>query len=402
MRILYHHRTASRDGQAVHIEELILALRELGHEVRVVAPAADGGTGSDAMGDEVRWVRRLRDRLPRALYELLELGYSGLSYLRLARAVRAFRPDVVYERYNLFLLSGLLIKWRYGLPLLLEVNAPLADERQRFGDGLGLPALARWAEGLSWRGADVVLSVTRVLDRDVGARGVPAERRRVIPNGINEAHFAAAPSAAVAKAALGWQGALVLGFTGFVRDWHGVDRVLRWMADGQAPPQARLLVVGDGPARAGLECLARELAIEERVRFTGVIARDAVPAHVAAFDIALQPAVVRYASPLKLFEYLALGKAIVAPRLPNIEEVLADGRNALLFDPAQAGSLEAALSRLCADVALREHIARGAAATIAEQGLTWRANAQRVAALAAALVRGRALPPAVAEPADPR
>ena len=399
MRILYHHRTASKDGQAVHIEELIHALRELGHEVRVVGPAGDDGRGGDAMGQDVGWVQRLREGLPKAVYELLELGYSLLSYLRLARAAREFKPDVIYERYNLFLLSGVMLKSRTRLPLLLEINAPLADERQRFGEGLALPRLAHWAERWVWRGADVALPVTAVLAAQVRARGVSAERVVVIHNGINETHFATAPSVADAKARLGWADALVLGFTGFVRDWHGVDRVLHWLASADAPAHARLLVVGDGPARADLEALSQQLGLTARVRFTGVVPREQVPAYVAAFDIALQPAVVPYASPLKLFEYLALGKATVAPRQPNIEELLNDGDNALLFDPQQAGALQAALTRLCRDEALRLRLAEGAAATIARQGLTWRANAQRVVALAAALQSGRPLAEAALSPA---
>jgi glycosyltransferase involved in cell wall biosynthesis len=254
----------------------------------------------------------------------------------------------------------------------------------RFG-GLGLPWLGRWAEGLVWRGADVVLPVTHVLAGHLRARGVPEERITVIPNGINEAHFAGAPSPAAAKSALGWPDALVLGFTGFVRDWHGVDRVLRWLARADTPARARLLVVGDGPARAGLEALARELGIEGRVRFTGVVPREQVPGLVAAFDIALQPAVVPYASPLKLFEYLALGKAILAPRQSNIEEVLVDGLNALLFDNAATGAIESALTRLCADPSLRGRLATGAADSIALMALTWRDNARRVAQLASRL-----------------
>jgi glycosyltransferase involved in cell wall biosynthesis len=382
MKILYHHRTASKDGQAVHIEEMIHSLRELGHEVRVVAPGQGGASAKGAdMGAEVGWVQRLRASLPKAIYELLELGYSLLAYVRLARAAREFKPDVIYERYNLFLLAGLMLKKRLGLPLMLEVNAPLAQERSQFG-GLGLPWLARWAEGVAWRGADFVLPVTAVLGRHVMERGVPAERIVVIPNGINEAHFATAPSPVEAKARLGWQGSLVLGFTGFVRDWHGMDHVIRWMGSADAPPEARLLLVGDGPARADLEQLARELQLGERVRFTGVVDRDEVPNYVAAFDIALQPAVVAYASPLKLFEYLALGKAVVAPNQPNIEEVLTHDVNALLFDPRIEGALQHSLGRLSFDAQLRERLGQEARATIARRNLTWLGNASRVIGLA--------------------
>lgn len=364
----------------MHIEEMIAALVAQGHEVRVVAPAA---SDEGQMGGGVGWVHRLRASLPKAAYELLELAYSLVAYRALAKAAREFEPDVLYERYNLFLLAGVMLKRRTGIPLLLEVNAPLVHERALHSGGLALPALARWAEGAAWRGADRVLPVTRVLAGYVKAYGVPEERIAVIANGINEAHFAEAPAPTLAKAQRGLEGKLVLGFTGFVREWHGVDRVIRWMASPAAPANAHLLVVGDGPVRAELEQLARELNLAERITFTGVIHRDQVPHWVASFDIALQPAVVAYASPLKLMEYLVLGKAILAPRAPNLLEVLSDGENALLFDEADAGSFERALSKLCDDAALRDTLARGARATIARLKLTWDGNARRVVDLAA-------------------
>lgn len=378
MKILYHHRTASKDGQAVHIEELVGALRQLGHEVRVVAPEI--GAGGE-MGDDATLVHKLKAALPKALYELLELAYSFVAYRRLLKVAREFRPVFIYERYNLFLLAGAMLKRKLGIPLLLEVNAPLAEERGRFG-GLGLPRLARWAESRAWQAADFVLPVTRVLAEHVAAAGVPAERIVVIPNGINRDHFSAAPASEIAKRNLGLADALVLGFTGFVRDWHGVDRVIRWMVSTDAPANAVLMVVGDGPVRADLERLAAELSLQNRVRFTGVINRDEVPEHVAAFDIALQPAVVPYASPLKLFEYLALGKPVIAPRQPNIEEILTDGDNALLFDVTEEGAFERTLTHLCADGVLRDRLAASAGATIDRLGLTWLGNAKRVTELA--------------------
>lgn len=142
MRILYHHRTASKDGQAVHIEEMIDALRSEGHEVRVVAPgqdAAEGGAGQ--MGSDMGWVHGLKARLPKAVYELMELAYSLVAYRKLMAAAKEFKPDVIYERYNLFLLAGLMAKKRLGVPLLLEVNSPLVLERSQHSGGL---ALAGW------------------------------------------------------------------------------------------------------------------------------------------------------------------------------------------------------------------------------------------------------------------
>jgi glycosyltransferase involved in cell wall biosynthesis len=153
------------------------------------------------------------------------------------------------------------------------------------------------------------------------------------------------------------------------------------MASPQAPQDTHLLVVGDGPVRAALEAQAQRLGLAGRVTFTGVVHRGQVPAHVAAFDVALQPAVTPYASPLKLMEYLVLGKAVVAPATPNLQEVLTDNVNALMFEPAHPGALEGALTRLCTDTALRQRLAQGAADTIDRLELTWIGNARRVTAL---------------------
>ena len=383
MKILYHHRTASKDGQAVHIEEMIDAMRAEGHEVRVVAPEI-GDPGK--MGAEVGWVHRLKSALPKSIYELLELTYSLHAYRKLKAAAEEFRPDFIYERYNLYFLAGAMLGKRLGIPLLLEVNSPLVFERSRHSGGLALPALAKWAEGKAWRAADRVLPVTRVLAGYVREYGVPEERIAVIPNGINKAHFDSAPDPVTAKATLGLEDRLVLGFTGFVRDWHGVDRVIAWMASPDAPDNVHLLVVGDGPAREALEAQATQLGLASAVTFTGVVHRELVPAHVAAFDVALQPAVTSYASPLKMMEYLVLGKAIVAPRAPNILEILNDGENAAMFDENAPGSLEKTLTQVCWDADLRSRLAVNARETIDRLQLTWIGNARKVTALAADVI----------------
>ncbi|MEW5787682.1 MAG: glycosyltransferase family 4 protein [Pseudomonadota bacterium] len=385
MKILYHHRTASKDGQAVHIEEMIQALRELGHEVILAAPS---GADSQEFGASNGLVDRIRAHLPKAVYELLELAYSLAAYRRLAALARQHRPDVIYERYNLFLLAGVWLHRRLGLPLLLEVNSPLAEERDRYG-GLALSRLAHRLEGWTWRGADRVLPVTRVLAGYLTRAGVPESHIQVIPNGINQAHFDAAPDNATAKARLGLEDRIILGFTGFVRDWHGIDRVIDWMARHRKDARTHLLVVGDGPVRADLEAQAARLGIAGQVTFTGLVHRDRVPEMVAAFDIALQPAVTHYASPLKLFEYLALGKAVIAPREPNLMEVLADGDNALLFDSGSPGAFEAALDELLTHPELRQRLGEGARRSIETRRLTWLENARRVTEMADELIQAR-------------
>ena len=370
MRILYSHRIQSRDGQSVHVEELVAALRALGHQVVVVGP---GFYEQSGFGGESALVARLRRLLPGAVGELGELAYNIPAYRRLARACDALRPDLIYERYNLYYLAGAWLARRRGIRFFLEVNGPLAEERAKHG-GLRLRALARRCEGYVWRAADLALPVTAVLRERLLAVGVRPERARVVPNGVVLGRFAPSEGGACEAPEPKFP---VLGFVGFVRDWHGLDAVIHGMA---AHPELPVVftVVGEGPAKPALAALAAELGVDDRVRFTGLVPHEKVPETVAAFDIALQPRSVNYASPLKIFDYMAAGRAIVAPDQPNIREVLEDGRTALLFDPTRAEAMWEAVARLLADGALRRRLGLAARAELEARDYTWRGNARRI------------------------
>ena len=375
----------------VHVAELLSAMQREGHRVRVVAPGVDGTPGearaqteqASAHGRTGELVARLgavRHRLPAWLAELMELAYSVPAYLRLRRAALTVQPEVIYERYNLFLLAGVWLKRRLGVPLLLEVNAPLAWERAAHGR-LSLTALARWSERYVWRRADMVLPVSDVLADHVRAAGVPESRIAVIPNGVRPEVYAAARQGPDRRSALGLtDGRVVFGFVGFIRPWHGLERVLEAFAGLDVP--AHLLVVGDGPARPALEQRAAELGLSDRVTVTGAVPHAEVPGYLRAFDVALQPDVTAYASPLKLVEYMAAGLAIVAPDRPNIREIVRDGTSAILVAPGDDAAFAGAIRRLAGDPELRARLGEAAAAAVIEEGRTWDANAARVIELA--------------------
>jgi glycosyltransferase involved in cell wall biosynthesis len=129
------------------------------------------------------------------------------------------------------------------------------------------------------------------------------------------------------------------------------------------------------------------------VRFTGLAERSQIARLMERFDIALQPAAVDYASPLKVLEYMAAGRAIVAPDQPNLRELLEHGRTALLFDPSRTPAGDAmwqAVQRLAEDPALRARLGAAAQAEIAARDLTWAGNARRIIELARADVARRA------------
>ena len=380
MKILYHHRIASKDGQYVHVSEIINALRALGHEVLVVEP---GATTEREFGESASLVSKLRRLLPGFVHELAEFFYSVVDYQKLNRAIQQFQPDVIYERYNLFFPSGIWAAKRHQLPLILEVNAPLFQERSKHG-GLSLSALARWSENYVWRSADKVLPVTEVLASKVADVGVEPERLSVIANGVNRQEFAQAIDGEAMKSQLGIADKKVLGFTGFVRDWHKLDRVIDLLSDPRLD-QWHLLIVGDGPVCVELKQQAERLRVADRVTFAGIVPREKVRGFISTFDVALQPDAVEYASPLKLFEYLAMGKAVVAPNKPNICEVLTNDENALLFDPDDESNFAEKVLETCDSSELRERLGAGAKELIESMGYYWDRNAERIVSYAEAL-----------------
>jgi len=377
MKILYHHRIASKDGQYVHVEELTNALRSLGHEIIFVGPKIIENDEFGSKGGIVPYLKRF---MPKFIYELLEFSYSFIAYYKLKDAVIRHNPDFLYERYNLYMSAGVWIKKRFKLKMLLEVNAPICDERIKY-DGLALKSFARWTERYAWKNADFVLPVTNVLANLIKRENVPSEKIQIIPNGINRDKFSQLLSTAEAKAKLGLDGVIVLGFTGFMRDWHGLDRLIDILAKDDSVKK-HLLIVGDGPARKSIEEKAKKYNVQDRVTITGIVKRDDIIHYVSAFDLALQPDVVSYASPLKLFEYMALGRAIIAPETDNIKEVLTQNVDALLFDKDNRDDFVNKVVELCENSELRTKIGEGARKTILEHKYYWEHNAQRVISLA--------------------
>lgn len=346
--------------------------------------------GQQEFGGESGFVEALKKRLPKWLYELLEFGYSFIDYRHLSRAIRRQRPDVIYERYNLFWMSGAWARRRFDIPLISEVNAPLYDERSRYG-GIALKKLARFSECASWRGADRVVTVTRVLAERIADEGVSRRKITVAPNGINPARFPATAGRADAKRRLGLGDSMIIGFVGFAREWHGLDRVIDVLAE-LADRSLTFLLVGEGDVCSSLKRAAQDRGVKERLRVTGLADRESVAGYVQAFDIALQPAVVDYASPLKLFEYMACGAAIVAPDKANIREILTKDHDALLFEPLSAEAFAAAVKKLCRDASLRARLGEAARRTLDQRELTWEHNARTVEMIAKDLISGQQSP----------
>lgn len=371
-RILYHHRIASQDGQYVHLEAILTQLRQQGHTVELVGPTIHPERPSDAPAAKLSLVGRLKKAMPKAVYELMELGYSLVVAWRLYRAIRKHQPEFIYERYNALQPAGVWLAKKMRIPLLLEVNAPLVQERSRFS-GMGLPKLAKWVEDWTWRNASLVLPVTDVLAEHLREAGVEEDHIRVVHNGV---HKSWVDGLALKPLPVTPDDDVIIGFVGFMHLTCGVQWAIEALQE--LPENVKLVCVGDGAILPQLRKQAEDLGVAHRVRFTGLADRETACAEVAQFDIAIQPDVTAYASPLKMFEYLACRTLIVAPKIPNIQEILSD-ECAVFFPHGDAEAFKAALKQCAADLPAFTPKRLAARDQLDKKAFYWDANAAKIA-----------------------
>ena len=231
-------------------------------------------------------------------------------------------------------------------------------------------------EARVWRGAAGYVTITSGLADELRRRFGDRERLAVIPDGVRvEGDFRLKPEATVTEATL------TVGYAGHLYPWKGVDVLVEALAQ---VPEVRGLIVGGHerePDLARVRALALTLAVSDRITFTGPVAHGDVPALLASASILVLPnpasAISSHAtSPLKLFEYMAAGRAIVATDLPSIREVLTNNDTALLVAPGDARAMAAAIGRLAADPALRMRL--GNAARAAAGNYSWNHRAERL------------------------
>jgi glycosyltransferase involved in cell wall biosynthesis len=257
-----------------------------------------------------------------------------------AYAALGARVDWVYERFALFQALGAPFA-RRGIPWILETNALLTDEARRERSSVVLHRTARQLERAAYQACSVLVTVSDALaNRVVEAMGVPREKIVVVPNGVDVERF---DPARVAARSLGPGFHIV--FAGALAPWQGLDTLLRALVD--VPAVA--IIAGDGPARPGLEALASELGLGARARFLGHVAPDDVPALLAGAQVCFVGHTDRgnsadtFRSPLKLYEYLAMGKPVISSAVPDAVAAIAEGKTGFLFEAGDVASLASAV-----------------------------------------------------------
>ncbi len=357
-------------GASVHVREFVTALSGLGHEVALVCanlgadnappPASVIELPPDADAADLLSECARLGLAPSALADIVtrrevgRLAYDRVFSARVMDALDAigFRPDLIYERYALFHAQGAALAARLGVPRLLEVNAPLVHEQERFR-GLALKAVAVATERASFHGANTIVAVSEEVAAYVRSTGVPQRDILVLPNGVDTSRFHPGAGGVAVRARFGFGDAPVIGFVGSFKPWHGVHFLIdAFEGVARRRDDARLLCVGEGPELASARSKVASLGLEDHVVFAGRAPHADIPAYLAAMDICTAPYLPTsdfYFSPMKVVEALAAGVPVVATRIGQLPALVEDGVTGLLFTPGDTADFSARLLDLLDD-----------------------------------------------------
>lgn len=274
--------------------------------------------------------------------ELNYYRYHRKFVRQLAEDYKKVQDRFIYQRMSIANYTGVALSRRSGIPLILEYNGSEVWVAKHWGRALRAEALAEMAEAVSLRHAHIVVTVSDVLREDLINRGVDEKIIVVYPNCTDDqifdpAKFDESQRQEIRKLLGIPSDALVATFIGTFGRWHGADilaRAIRVLVQEEAGwlecHKLRFLLVGDGDKAAEVREILSAPACRPFVVMTGLVPQREAPLFLAASDLLLSPHVRNadgsrfFGSPTKLFEYLAMGKGIVASDLDQIGEILKD------------------------------------------------------------------------------
>jgi len=377
MNILYHHRTQGKGAEGVHIREIVHELNKLSNEVYVVSPP-----GVDihpaVLGGLWKSVGRF---CPQLIFELCEISYNFIGLRNLRKVLRKKNIDFIYERNAFFCWAGVSSAKKYHIPIILEVNEVSGIARVR---GQILKYLAKEIERRNFKEADAIIVVSQFLKEHIANYfNIDPDKILVVPNAVNPDEFNIDSRLEDCRLNdfLNNRG-IIIGFVGGFVKWHNFELLFNALKQiiNEGIKNICLLLVGDGPLRKDMDRMIDEMDLRQHVFFTGQVQHKKIPTYINAMDICVIPHSNEYRSPIKLFEYMAMAKPVIAPNTEPIESIITDGINGVLFELENVYSFKKCLKNLMVDKEKRIKIGEAARNTIISKHL-WRNNAEKIISL---------------------
>ncbi len=291
--------------------------------------------------------------------------------------------DFIYERYSLWSFAGAQLAALLKIPFILEVNSPLIEEEKKFRT-LNLEPLAKTIEKFNFSKADKIMVVSEALKDYVIKKGASNRKVLILPNAVNSELFnpQVVATDSVPKMLNNQKGKkFVLGFVGSLKPWHGIRLLTEtFLKLYQQDKTYHLLIVGEGPEKKFLEDVQKKNHLNGALTLLGAVPHHRIPGLIQNMDVALAPYPKLkhfYFSPLKLFEYMAVGKPVVASNSGQIRNIIKHGQDGLLFSPGNQKSLIQQIEILRNNPHLRQTLGEKAAHKVLKN-YVWEKNAKRV------------------------
>ncbi len=373
-------------GAGIHVKELANALNDLGNTVTVYNMNRFNSVESSTR-KKWRSVLKGKLKLDRYFNQINSLLSNFRYFIKVWKIVHNEPPDVILMRYHRLNFTMLVFCKMKKIPLVLEVNAPLSYEYRKYCKHiLQLPIIPEFIEWINLRLADDVIVVSNQLKKYYEKWKIKSNKIHFVINGSDVDKFLASKMDNNILSNFKSKQNIVLGFIGSFHYWHGIDNLFRFIESTlESYKNVSFLLVGPGPLKDKLMKRVERANLSDKVYFTDYVPHEDIPKYLNLMDIvmALYPKMdFFYFSPLKLFEYMAAGKAIVASNIGQISEIVEDGKNGMLFEPDNFDEMRRKVFNLIEDRDVRDKIGEQARIKIL-RNYTWRHTAQKVAKILA-------------------
>lgn len=342
MKILYYspHPTvnySAPSGPGTHIREVVHAFEAHGHEVvRLIC----GGEKNVTQGTIQFKRSRIKQFIPSYVWQSLKdyqlKRKDNHNRKRLEELIIKDKPDLIYERSYYLMRSGYETAQKFKIPYFCEINAPYPEEKLQMEGNSFFRKESYRVESEQITIADNVFTVsTSMQDYLIGQSGGNGDKIHVTPNAVNK------ETVVVSEHRIDQlrnqfdirANDKVIGFVGSIFPYHGVDLLLEAFSQlmEKGFQNCKLLIVGDGEILPALKDYAERNIEKGKAIFTGNVPHKEVYNYISLMDIAVMARSNWYGSPVKIFEYGAMNKTIIAPDVIPVQDVMVHGRHGMLI-----------------------------------------------------------------------
>jgi len=348
---------------------------KLGHQ------CAYASSGPMALPPEVSYHYIPYNKFFRNFPEVLHFPYNQYSIKRFEDIIKLEKPDFIYQQHHISNWGGAKVKKDLGIPFILHVDGVEYWSKKNWGK-MYFSSLIKWAEEIQVGAADAIVTPSQVLkDQLLHYYDINPDKIFPAPNGVDPDKFHPGIDGNSIRKQLGISQKFVCGFTGTFGHWHGLEVLAKAVKHiVHLIPDAVVLFVGDGNLRHKIEEIMKHDNVFDHAIITGFKPYNEIPSYLAACDVLLTPCVNNpdsefFNSPVKLFEYMAMQKPIIATSVGQQRDIFVDRTNAIVIPEQDPEALADAVFTVYKEKELSELIAKNARQDAIDK-YDWKNNAQ--------------------------